>query len=184
MTLALGFSLPPTPTASAAATNVACDVAELVSAINTANGNAGADVLALSASCVYNLTSVNNTDPTYSDNGLPVITSELTIHGNDASIVGNTHLTSVGFNLMQINAGATANLDHVTMTRGYGAIHNLGILTVTDSSLSENKNVYKRGLGIAISTRTVRAASDGQPLRFSTRKVYRTTADRRSLSNY
>ena len=53
-------------------------------AINTANSNPGADVINLAAGSTYELTSVNNL--TDGSNGLPDITSQITINGNGATI--------------------------------------------------------------------------------------------------
>lgn len=146
--LGLGFLFGLAPTATAATINVGCDVNELVNAINTANTNPGADILELSAGCAYTLTTVNNTDPLYGDNGLPVITSEITMHGNGASISGITNEVTEGFNLLQINDDAVVNLDQLTITKGNSAIRNLGALTVTDSALSDNRQPHRHGAAL------------------------------------
>jgi hypothetical protein len=59
------------------------DVAALVAAINTANGASGDDVIVLAAGSTYSLTAADNS-PNYGPNGLPVVTSTITIQGNGA----------------------------------------------------------------------------------------------------
>src|SRR4051812_46523575 len=59
----------------AATVNVACDVAQLSSSINTTNGNNQDDTITLQAGCVYTLNAV-----------LPVIGSD---NGHRLAIVGN-----------------------------------------------------------------------------------------------
>src|ERR1700730_15951906 len=56
------------------------DVSCLISAINTANSNGEANTINLSAGSTYTLTAVDN--DTDGPNGLPDITSEITINGN------------------------------------------------------------------------------------------------------
>ncbi len=59
------------------------DVSTLIADINTANSNGQSNVINLTAS-TYNLTTVNNF--WYGANGLPAISSNLTVHGNGATI--------------------------------------------------------------------------------------------------
>ena len=65
------------------AMNVACSQQALVDAINAAN-SAGGGTLNLAHGCDYQLTS----SPDDSENGLPAITSSITINGNSATIDG------------------------------------------------------------------------------------------------
>src|SRR4029079_4175689 len=67
---------PPAP-----AMNVACSQQALVDAINAAN-SAGGGTLDLARGCDYQLTS----SPDDSENGLPPITTQITIDGNDATM--------------------------------------------------------------------------------------------------
>lgn len=69
--------------AHATTVDVPCSVSDLVEAINTANGSLGADTLRLARKCTYKLTSPDAANPA---NGLPAITSEITIDGNGATI--------------------------------------------------------------------------------------------------
>ncbi len=83
---ALAFVLLPlskAPTANAAVF-APTTVAELIAAINSANGNAEADVINLVPGMTYSLTEVDN-DVLW-PNGLPIISSDITINGNGATI--------------------------------------------------------------------------------------------------
>lgn len=62
------------------------DVAGLIAALNTANGNGEADTINLAASGTYTLMAVDNTSAYRGPNGLPAIASQITINGNGASI--------------------------------------------------------------------------------------------------
>jgi|GEM_PF-1486409 len=79
--------------AQAAVFNIANgDVAALIAAINTANGNTEADVINLATNGTYNLTAVNNTivNPNIGGgNGLPAITNSFAGVGPDVTINGN-----------------------------------------------------------------------------------------------
>jgi len=60
------------------------DVTALIDSINAANGNMEADDIILTSSSTYILTAIDNS--TDGDNGLPSITTEITINGNGATI--------------------------------------------------------------------------------------------------
>lgn len=94
---------------------VPCDPNALISAINTANSNPGSDNLTLSSGCTYTLTTLNNTDATYGNNGLPVITSKVVINGNGATIARNSQSS---FRLFMVNAGGQLRLKNVTLSGG------------------------------------------------------------------
>src|SRR5271166_1811531 len=72
------------------------DVAGLIGAIQTANGDGQADTIVLASNGTYQLTAANNT--TNGGNGLPVITSSnLTIQGSGATIERNTTIVGPKF---------------------------------------------------------------------------------------
>jgi hypothetical protein len=73
----------PVPASHAATAQVRCSVPDLVAAINAANSSPGPDTLRLARKCTYKLTSP---DPVNPGNGLPVITSEISIDGRGATI--------------------------------------------------------------------------------------------------
>jgi hypothetical protein len=142
--LALALTL--APGAHAATITVPCDVNALINAITTANTNAGADTLELAANCTYTLTSVNNTDP-LGDNGLPKITSEITINARGATIQRN-NASAPDFRFFQVASGATLRLNDLTLRYGRlitnpkidgGAILNKGgTVAITNVTLANN----------------------------------------------
>jgi predicted outer membrane repeat protein len=128
---------------------VGCDadpaarVAALIQAIEDANTTAGADVITLAAGCTYTLTSVNNNHATVGfRNGLPVITGELTIHGNGATITRSTEEGTLAFRILEIASGATVSISGLTVSNGRaargGGIYNSGTLDLTTTHVSGN----------------------------------------------
>ena len=114
---------------------------DLVAAITSANANNEADILELSAGCTYKLTAVDNTDATYGANGLPIITTDITIHGNGATITHNSAASA--FRLLQVNPGGTLKLTDLTLDGGNttsmgGAVFNHGTMSLADSAISNN----------------------------------------------
>ncbi|MGZ4371096.1 MAG: hypothetical protein ACXVRQ_02725, partial [Gaiellaceae bacterium] len=76
--VAAAAAKPPAPP-----TNVPCaGQPALVAAVNAAN-SAGGGTLNLAPRCHYQLTSADN-----GENGLPVVTSKITVNGHDATIDG------------------------------------------------------------------------------------------------
>ena len=93
------------------------DVAGLIAAINTANGNSQSDVINLATNGTYTLTAADN--QSNGGNGLPVVLNEvigpdLTIHGNGATIQRSASAPS--FRFLQINASVM--LDNITFKGG------------------------------------------------------------------
>ena len=148
----------------AATINVGCSANDLIAAIDAANDegtNPGPDILELTAPCSYTLTAAHN----FSDNGLPVITSVITINGNGAIIervAGSPRFRilqvaptngNLTLNDLRLQGGHTpdASGDHAPSG---GAIHNNGTLSVNDSTISGNKTGAstggKGGFGAAI----------------------------------
>jgi predicted outer membrane repeat protein len=122
-----------TVTDTACTTTVgAGDVSGLVSAITTANTNAGADTICLTNSA-YTLTASNNSN--LGNNGLPRITSDITILGNGATI---TRSGSTEFRHFKVESNGNLKLYNLTLTNGDadstwygGSIHvNSGQLTL------------------------------------------------------
>ena len=75
------------------------DVAGLIAAINTANSNGEADTINLAAGGTYTLTAIDN-----ADNGLPIITSKITINGSGATIQRSSAAGTPNFRILRINA--------------------------------------------------------------------------------
>lgn len=101
------------PITHAATIPVGCDVAALIAAINTANGNAEDDVIELAAGCTYTLTAVDNNSP--GANGLPLITQPLTIIGNGVIIERDS--ASPAFRLINVNQ-TSVTLRDLTLRNG------------------------------------------------------------------
>ncbi|MGB0403574.1 MAG: hypothetical protein ACPGEG_05705, partial [Salibacteraceae bacterium] len=97
----------------AATQTVSCSAAALITAINTANGNVDHDTITLSSACIYNFTSVDNY--IYGPNALPVISSEITIIGNGATIYRNT---STKFRFFFVDTNGTLLIDDLTLKNG------------------------------------------------------------------
>jgi hypothetical protein len=158
--LAMGLS--PVPVAHAETFDIADgDVTALINAINTANGNSEADTINLAAGGTYTLTAVHN--DTNGPNGLPSITSEITINGNGATIQRSSAGGTPDFRIFHVAAGGDLTLNDVTIRNGKtangadgsdggageggsagvdggygGGIYNSGSLTLNHSTVSNN----------------------------------------------
>lgn len=135
--IALAFALCRIETAQAKTFNVPCDPLALSSALVASNTNGEEDVIWLKPSCVYALA----TPVIIDDDGSPV-----TIHGREATLTGSGQRT-----VIVVNPATTLDLNTVTVTDGFsaddgGAIQNLGVLTLTDCTISNSEAV--RGAGI------------------------------------
>lgn len=92
----------------------ACDVADLVTAINNANANAGVDVIDLN-NCTYTLTVANNV--TTGRNGLPSITDPSDLLIKNGTIERDT--TSVdNFRIFHVASTGRLSLENVTLKNG------------------------------------------------------------------
>jgi hypothetical protein len=138
--------------ASAAATAVSVSVpcsggdpTALVAAINAANG-AGGGTVNLAAGCHYLLTTADN-----GSNGLPVVTSAISVNGNGATIDGTGAVR-----VFEVDGPGNLTLNSVTVTGGSadigGGIENVGgVLTLNRSQVTGNAAVMAGG-GIASAT--------------------------------
>ncbi|MFN8451631.1 MAG: Ig-like domain-containing protein, partial [Anaerolineae bacterium] len=153
--------------------NVGCDYNvpagdrdSLIAAIDAANGNLVAETICLGGG-TYTLNAVNNTTfitipPSYfstaSDNGLPLITSELTIEGNGSTIIRAAE--SPRFRLFEIGLNGALTLRNLTLsggegTAGTGAIYVGGHLGVENSTLIDNVGaLYVGATGVLTLTDT------------------------------
>ncbi|MGQ0700412.1 MAG: choice-of-anchor Q domain-containing protein, partial [Panacagrimonas sp.] len=141
------FALPATP-ALAGTITVANGGCTLTDAINSANtgggfgtctgGTAGADTIVLPANSTQALTAVNNV--TEEANGLPSITSAITIQGNGSTITRQAG--SPEFRIFRIAAEGDLSLQQTTISGGRaiygGGILNRGTVSLTNSVLSGN----------------------------------------------
>jgi hypothetical protein len=128
----------------------------LIEALNNANSDSsaihidcpagnGADTLILSAE-TYTL---NTPDIIVSNNGLPQISSVISIQGNGA-IIQRSASASAEFRLIEVKQDAHLILDQITLSGGRairnsslyidagGGIHNQGTLTLINSTVSDN----------------------------------------------
>ncbi|HEV7731775.1 MAG TPA: right-handed parallel beta-helix repeat-containing protein [Candidatus Binatia bacterium] len=97
--------------ARAAMINVpAGDEAALITAIDTANTNGEDDTIALAAGSTYTFTAVNN-----GVTALPVVTTRITIQGNDAVVERGG---GPEFRLIDVGSTGDLTLDHVTVRGG------------------------------------------------------------------
>ena len=141
LVLALGAG----PAAQASTTvSVPCSgpaggTARLIAAISAANSTGGATIN-LAAGCTYQLTAANNTSPTLGGNGLPVITSPITLNGPGTTIAGNGST----FRILEVSATGNLTVQGLTITGGTtqgmgGGILNLeGTLTLNHSQVTGN----------------------------------------------
>ncbi len=148
----------------------AANVNDLIQDINLSNTSGGTNNITLTAatSSPYALTTVNNT--TDGPTGLPVIASgnNLTIKGS-----GDTIERSTGtFRLFDVAAGATLNLQNMTLANGSasgsgvaaegGAIYSKGTLSLSQVTVENNKAVgINGGAGAAGSVGGAGAAALG-----------------------
>jgi hypothetical protein len=130
--------------------------AGLVAAINSANSSGGATIN-LAAGCTYTLTTANNSDPMLGANGLPVITSRITLNGFRTTIAGNDS----NFRILFVAGSGNLTLQGLTITGGKtpgpgGGIFNLeGTLTLNHSTVTGNTSaggMMSAGGGIASGT--------------------------------
>jgi CHRD domain-containing protein len=147
---------------AAGAGNVPCSGGggALVAAVNAANGSGGG-VINLASGCTYSLTAANNAAPGLGANGLPVITSAITINGGaGATIAGND--TSFRIIAISGSAGGSLTLNGVTVTGGVasgqgpagfgGGVFNFaGTLRLNRSAVTDN-TASGAGGGIASGT--------------------------------
>ena len=131
--------------------------AGLIAAINAANTGSGGTIK-LAAGCTYRLTAPNNSGQ-LGPNGLPVITSAITIRGNGATI---TRRSTAPFRILEVTGpGGNLTLQHVTITGGNtpgpgGAMFNLAGRLVLDASVvtgnASEGGMMSAGGGIASGT--------------------------------
>ncbi len=126
----------------------------LIEAIVNANADAqihpdcaagdGADTIVLPAKSTHSITYANNSNHFNDRNGLPVITSQITIEGNGATIARKADAPE--FRLINVSYSGDLTLQRVTLTGGLarsvygggGGILNAGTLTIENSKISGN----------------------------------------------
>jgi hypothetical protein len=150
----------PTSSVNCSVTISAGDTSGLISAISTANTNGSSvDTICLTANSTYTFTAVNNS--TDGPNGLPSITTDITIVGNGATITRDP--AAPAFRIFHVAAGGSLTLAGVTLSGGSatsaspgndgGAIYNRGTVNLTGNTSITNSTasadggaVYNRGM--------------------------------------
>jgi len=129
------------PGARAATFTIPCgDVNALIAAIHTANGNGEADTIELAPNCTYTLLSVDNSSGGDA-NGLPVITSTLTINAHNSTIQRSVAATET-FRILQVDISGTLRLNDATIRNGIapqgGGLYSSGAVSITHSTIYSN----------------------------------------------
>jgi len=144
------------PAATITVDGVTCTLADAITAANTntatggCEAGSGADTINLQTNVT--LTAVNNT--TNDNNGLPVITSAITIEGNGNTI---SRSSATNFRILAVAGGGNLTLNSATVSGGDasnpftgagagGGIFNYGTLTVQNSTLSGNSARFGGGI--------------------------------------
>jgi hypothetical protein len=145
------------------------NVAELISAINSANQNAEPDSIALATGTTFTLTLANTS--TNGPTGLPVISASesLSIFGNGSIIERSAAAETPAFRLFDVAVGAALTLENLTLQGGHlygsqvltgeasakgGAIYNQGDLVMHNVTVEGNTalghiGTYSRGFSAA-----------------------------------
>ncbi len=138
------------PTSAQAA--VTCDGAALVSAVNAANTAGGGNIV-LAANCTYTVAAANSSD-TDGPDALPIITTTITLTGDNDTITRSTTPGTPAFRIAKVaSTGALTLKGNVTLSNGSaatdgGGILNYGAVTLTASALTGN-TAAGRGGGLA-----------------------------------
>jgi predicted outer membrane repeat protein len=131
---------------------IGCDVAELIAAINDANADPDPDTIILGDACLYSLTDVDNLYDrqgleTGEDgaNGLPVISTPITIEGNDSRIVrASTTPGTPEFRIFFVTVGGDLTLNNTYVEMGLvlssSNSNNGGAIYIRHGSLTLNQS--------------------------------------------
>jgi hypothetical protein len=153
--VAAGSAVLITPQVAHAAA-ISCNNTSLISAITTANTTVGGGTVTLPTGCTFTLTAANNT--VQGDNGLPVITNNVTINGNGATIKRASGAPNFRFFLVDnVAPGGNLTLNSLTLSNGVapvtteghggGAIMNRRRLTVTHVTFVNNVDLIPGSAG-------------------------------------
>jgi hypothetical protein len=128
------------------------DIAGLISAINQANANGQSNTINLASNGTYVLTAVDNSPASQGANGLPVISSDLTINGNGATLQRDPNAPS--FRLFYISGQGKLTLNNLSLRNGKGdtysggaALNAGGKLVLNGCTISANSATFE-GAGI------------------------------------
>src|SRR5918994_713226 len=98
------------PSVTVGCTGEVGDSGALVTAVNNANGG-GPKTIVLGANCTYTLTSAAE-----ADNGLPIITSSITLEGSGSTITRDG--SAPQFRIVEIGSAGTLTASDVTISGG------------------------------------------------------------------
>ncbi len=116
LVLLMSLDVPAMPARAQPITVTATTVADLINDINTANGTSGAStIINLIAGTTYTLTAETSVG---SGTGLPIITGDLTINGNGATIARSAANGTPNFRLFIITGSGALHLSGVTIRNG------------------------------------------------------------------
>src|SRR5438034_6675118 len=143
-----------------------CTLIDAITAANTdaaiggCSAGSGADTIVLQNSSVHTLTTVNNSTPNFALNeptGLPVIISQITIEGNNSTIERASSAPDP-FRIFAVSGPGNLTLKETTVSGGRnsfnggspdthgGGMVNYGIVTIQDSTFSDNSANYGGGI--------------------------------------
>lgn len=117
---------PSTATRRATVNVPSCSTSDLVTAINTVNATGG--TVNLFPGCTYTLTSADN-----DNNGLPVITSTMTINGFNDTITRSSSASL--FRIFEVDAPGNLTLNRLTLSNG--RVPNIGGAILVNGATSE-----------------------------------------------
>lgn len=132
--------------AQAAAGSVSCSPGALIAAIAAAN-TAGGGTINLTPGCTYSLTSADN-----GENGLPVVSTRISVNGNGATIDGTKTVR-----VLEVDGpGGNLSLQNLIITGGSadngGGIENVGGTVTLNHTQVTGNTATAAGGGIASAT--------------------------------
>ena len=134
----IALALVLTPNASWAANFTAGTAAELIAAINSANATPDADTITLTNNIT--LTAVDNTDASGGNpNGLPVVSTTITIEGNNHTIARDSNAPS--FRLLRVNSPGVLELRETTLSGGQAGDTGGGLFTFFGTAILDKSTV-------------------------------------------
>ena len=133
-----------------------CDAAALINAIEAANTSVNQSNIILMPDCVYNLNTVNNyykeVPGATSRNGLPPISTPITIEGNNAIIQRQIGSGLPEFRIFYVSNYGTLTLNDLSILQGYAdkgaGIFSNGIGLTLNNVQVENNTAESQGGGI------------------------------------
>ncbi|MFI5040456.1 MAG: hypothetical protein ACHQNA_01185 [Acidimicrobiales bacterium] len=137
--------VPPAWAGGVTSTTVPCNETALETAITTANANTAGGTISLTSGCVYSLHDSDNLSTNGELNGLPLITNQVTINGNGATIKREAHQA---FRIFEIGSTGNLVLNHLSVRGGKALVSSWGggiyvdsggVVTLNDVTLSRNE---------------------------------------------